>query len=63
MKNKNAQKRLRLTTETLRSLTGDDVQNVVGGAVPGGGGRPGGEVGFTDSISISWAGNNCCNCK
>lgn len=63
MKNKNAQKRLQLTTDTIRSLTGDDVANVVGGAAQGGG-RPGnGEAGFLDSISISWGGNNCCNCK
>lgn len=56
MKNKNEQKRLNLSTETLRSLKTEEVQNVVGGA-------NGEEVAFLDSISVSWGGNNCCNCK
>ncbi|TMQ05964.1 MAG: hypothetical protein E6J90_47495 [Deltaproteobacteria bacterium] len=63
MKNKRSHKRLQIATETLRTLASDDVRNVVGGAVQDDGGRPGGAVGFTDSISISWGGNNCCNCK
>ena len=63
MKSKNEQKRLKLSTETIRSLTADDVQNVIGGVAPGGVGPNGGEAGFTDSISISVRGNNCCNCK
>jgi hypothetical protein len=63
MKSKNEQKRLRLSTDTLRSLTTEDVQNVVGGAVRDGGGGGGGELGFTNSISISVGGGNCCNCK
>lgn len=56
MKNKQDQKRLRLSTETVRTLENDEVQNVVGGANNG-------EVAFLDSVSISWGGNNCCNCK
>ena len=55
MKTKKAQKRLNLSTETLRTLRTDEVQNVVGGANNE-------EVGFLDSVSISWGGN-CCNCK
>jgi len=62
MKTKQAQKRLHLTTETIRSLNTADVENVVGGAAKGGG-NGNGEAGFLDSISISWGGHNCCNCK
>ncbi|TMQ05965.1 MAG: hypothetical protein E6J90_47500 [Deltaproteobacteria bacterium] len=64
MKSKKDQKRLRITAETLRTLRSDEVNHVVGGAAQDdGGGGPGGAVGFTDSISISVRGNNCCNCK
>jgi len=55
MKTKKAQKRLNLSTETLRTLRTDEVQNVAGGAND--------EVAFLDSVSISWGGHNCCNCK
>ena len=61
MKSKRSHKRLQIATETLRTLTSDDVRNVVGGVQDGG---PGGAaLGFTDSISISIGGNHCCNCK
>jgi hypothetical protein len=59
MKSKRSSKRLQISTETLRTLTTDDVRNIVGGV--GQGGAPGGQAaGFTDSFSISVGGNHCC---
>jgi hypothetical protein len=43
----------RLLNEPGNQETDHEVQNVVGGAVPGGGGGPGGKVGFTNSVSCS----------
>jgi hypothetical protein len=60
MKSKKDQKRLHLTTETLRTLRADEVQHVAGGAAPDGGAPGGQAAGFTDSFSISWGGNHCC---
>jgi hypothetical protein len=51
---KEAKKLLRLDTQTVRVLQSNELEHVQGGQEDAAAGW---------SISISWAGNNCCNCS